>query len=226
MVTGPDSERLGGDVGQSLTERAYDRIKEEILLSRRPPEALLLEHELAQDYGVSKTPIREALRLLVNEGWVIVLPRRGYLVRPLRLEDVRDIYALRQYIEPNLVVEAARRSSPDQLAGLVEHIDAQQQARDRRDEAFRAGSNFHLSIARLASSARGLRILTGLLDEGRRLHHIVPALDSRLSETAELDDHRRIARAMADGDHELASKVMHEHLQESLRQIIRAFTDL
>src|SRR5690242_19444441 len=90
---------------ESLTQQVYENLKEEILRAVRAPGEMVAEPELALRYGVSKTPIREALRLLLQDGWVMALPRKGYLIRPLALEDVRDVFALRQLLEPQLSAE-------------------------------------------------------------------------------------------------------------------------
>lgn len=209
----------------SRTESTYRAIKDDILKGRLAPESLLLEHELAERFGVSKTPIREALRRLVMEGWVLVIPRRGYLVRQLRLEDVREIFALRQAIETSLLAETARRASAQDLETLLPWVDAQQSA-DDRDRAFLSGSNFHLALARLSGNTRAEKILEGLLDEVRRLHHVEPNLDSRLSETQELEDHRGVVSALQEGRVDDAQQVMRDHLRESLRQMVAVLTDL
>src|SRR5437899_2254075 len=78
----------------SLTQQVYDNLKEEILRAERAPGETVAEPELAARYGVSKTPVREALRLLLQDGWVTALPRKGYLIRPLALEDVREVFAV------------------------------------------------------------------------------------------------------------------------------------
>lgn len=210
----------------SLTEQTYLGIKDDILRGRLAPESLLLEHELADRFGVSKTPIREALRRLINEGWVLVIPRRGYLVRQLRLQDVREVFALRQAIEASLLHETLRRAAPTDLEALLPWVDSQKASADDRDRAVVAGSNFHLSLARLSGNGRAERILVGLLDEVRRLHHIQPGLDSRLSESQELEDHRRIVAALLDRDADLAAEIMHAHLRESLRQMVEVLTEL
>src|SRR3954451_6110206 len=87
----------------------HARLREEILTARLLPGTTILEPELAARFGVSKTPVREALRLLVQDGWVMVLPRRGYLVRALGLDDLRDVFQLREMIEPGFAAEAAAR---------------------------------------------------------------------------------------------------------------------
>lgn len=208
----------------SLTDRTYASLKEEILKAQRRPESLLLEHELAAEYGVSKTPIREALRLLVHEGWVVVLPRKGYLVRPFRFEDVREIFALRQVIEPMLVMEALKRSTSEQLDQLERYVDAQESAQDDAEAALDAAIAFHLGIANLAGNQRAERILVGLVDEGRRMHYLVPSLDNRLREPAEIEDHRALIAAMRTQDTDRAHDVMTRHSRESLRQTLEGLT--
>ena len=97
---------------RSLTEQVYDALKREILTARLRPSQPLIENELAARFGVSKTPIREALRLLVQDGWIVVLPRKGYLVAPLSLEDVREVFALRLLLELQVTGEAASQARP------------------------------------------------------------------------------------------------------------------
>lgn len=210
---------------RSLTERVYETLRSEILTARRRPETLLLEHELATEFGVSKTPIREALRLLVHEGWVIVLPRKGYLVRPLRFEDVREVFALRRMIEPTLVVEAIKRSTSAQLDELERVVDAQQAAEDI-DEALDHATAFHVGIAKLANNKRAERVLLGLVDEARRMNHLAPALGRRVQEDAEIKDHRELVQAMRAQDIELAHEIMERHSRESLRQKLEGLTQI
>lgn len=180
----------------SLTDRAYARLKEEILTAHRRPESTLLEHQLAEEYGVSKTPVREALRLLVHDGWVLALPRKGYLVRPFRFDDVREIFAMRQMIEPTLVAEAAKRSTPEQLDILDRYIDAQVAAGGNAEAATIAAGEFHLGIAKLAGNRRAEKALRAVNDEARRMHYLVPSLGGRVTSDQEFRDHRDLVAAM------------------------------
>ena len=90
-VIEPGTPRVA-DRQVSLTDQIYERVRQEIIEAKWRPGQILLEPELAALYGVSKTPVREALRLLVQEDWVIILPRKGYLVRPLRLGDIGEVF--------------------------------------------------------------------------------------------------------------------------------------
>ena len=203
----------------------YESLKDDILRAHRAPGDLLLEPELVENYHVSKTPIREALRLLIQEDWVIVMPRKGYLVRPLRLEDVREIFMLRQLIEPGLVAEAARRALPADLDRLRGHLHLHEQARDL-DDALVAASAFHLTLAELGGNARAVRIVSGLLDEIRRLHHLMPVLEGRLTSKAEIESHREIIDALAAKRPDQAATLMGEHLADAAQVMVGAFGGL
>ena len=203
----------------SLTDRTYLALKDDILKARRRPESVLMESELAVEYGVSKTPIREALRLLVNEGWVIVIPRKGYFVRPLQVDDVREVFGLRQMIEPGLAAAAAKRATSDDLDALDRHVDLQCTATNT-EAALDAAAAFHLGIARLAGNARAERVLQNVVDEGRRIHYLFPGYDSRLTEEPEVQDHRNIVTAMRQQDLRKLQDIMEQHSQESLRRVL------
>jgi GntR family transcriptional regulator, rspAB operon transcriptional repressor len=211
---------------KSLTEQVYAAIKEEILLVERAPGEMVAEPELALRYGVSKTPIREALRLLVQDGWVLALPRKGYLIRPLALEDVREVFVLRLAIEPALTLEAARRATPADIVRLVELVDQQRTPLEDIERSLRAAREFHMTIAEIAGNRRAIRLLEGLLDEIRRLHHLMPQLEWHIGSKAELDAHEEIVGALQRGDAEAASMSMREHLLEASSAMVGVFGSL
>ncbi len=208
----------------SLTEQVYDSLKEDILRVRRRPGEIVLEPELAARYGVSKTPIREALRLLVQDRWVTVMPRKGYLVRPLGLDDVREVFSLRQMLEPELVREAAARGDRAAIEGLRVHLEEQTAPDpDGIEAALTSARLFHLAIAEMAGNARAVRILEGLLDEVKRLHYLMPDVEGHITSTVELEAHERILAALLAGDAAQAASVMREHLGEVGRTMVQAF---
>jgi DNA-binding GntR family transcriptional regulator len=210
----------------SLTEQVYDALKEEILRAVRRPGEAIAEPELSLHFGVSKTPVREALRLLIRDGWVLVLPRKGYLIRPLGLEDVREVFALRQMLEPPLVADAARRAGAAGIAELRDAVAAQAGAGEDVDLALDAATRFHLSIAEIAGNGRAVRILAGLVDEMRRLHYLMPQLESHIRSPVELEAHAAIVEAIAEGDAERGAALMREHLTEAGHEMVAVFGGL
>jgi len=204
-----DDHAAGADsasTGTSLTDRVYRALKEDILAARLGPEPIV-EAALAKEYGVSKTPVREALRQLTHEGLVIVLPRKGYLVRPMGLADIIEVMDLRAIVEPPLAAAAARnrsRADVERIERLLEHTTAASPSLDEVSLSLQA----HEFIADMAGNGRAAMLVRSLLDETARIPWLVPGLSIYLGE----GEHDEVFRAIARGDAEGAEKAMAEHL--------------
>ena len=210
------------ELKQPLTEWVHVRLREEILQARLVPGATLLEAELAARFGVSKTPVREALRLLVQDGWVLVLPRRGYLVRPLGLDDLRDVFQLREMLEPGFAAEAAARVAATDPR-MEETVVRQRRAGTDLAEALQGAADFHVRIAEMSGNARATRVIANLVDEVTRLHFLLPHLESHISSADEIAAHEQIANAIATGNEKEAARVMRDHLSSTHRILVEAF---
>lgn len=220
-LSSPDQDP--GANKQNVTDRIHQRLRDDILHARLQPGQSIIEPELAAKFGVSKTPVREALRLLVQDGWVMVLPRKGYLVRPLGLDDVRDVFHLREMLEPEFAAEAAWRSQgrPDRdLRRAVANLRA---ARADVDKALASAAAFHIRIAELGGNARGAKIVANLVDEVTRLHYLMPSLEAHIESTEELEAHEQIAAAIEAGDQRGASRAMRDHLRATDRILVEVF---
>ncbi|MFB7272002.1 GntR family transcriptional regulator [Streptomyces sp. NPDC056244] len=210
----------------SLTEQVYHRLKEEILQVRHGPGELLLEPELATRYGISKTPVREALRLLLQDGWVLVMPRKGYLVRPVRLEDIREVFEVRRMIEPVMAGQAAHLRTDDDIARLSGLCSEQSRDAESIEPALGAARAFHSELAALTGNGRALAILTDQLDEVRRLHHLMPKAEHHITSTVELDAHRQILAAVEAKDARAAADLMSDHVTEVAEAMVDAFAGM
>ncbi|MFP1629342.1 GntR family transcriptional regulator [Streptomyces sp. 5K101] len=207
----------------SLTNGVYERLKDQIVRVERPPGVVMYEADLAAEFGVSKTPVREALRLLAYTGWVVVLPRKGYLVRPVELSDVRDIFAIRRMFEPALAAEAAKVATPEQLDRLERLVSQQVDAGTDLEAALGAARLFHLALADVTGSARTRRILEDLIDEVRRLHYLLPNVEDHITSEEELEAHRHVIDALRARDCEAVQELMHSHLSEVARTLVNGF---
>ncbi|MFD9733811.1 GntR family transcriptional regulator [Umezawaea sp. NPDC059074] len=207
----------------SLTDTVYEQLKAQILRVERAPGDVLYEAVLANEFGVSKTPVREALRLLAQTGWVVVLSRKGYIVRPVELRDVRDIFALRRMLEPTLAGEAATNATTAQVTHLRTLVDDQQQAGPDLDRALRSARQFHLALADITGSHRTRTILEDLVDEVRRLHYLLPNVESHITSAEELKAHNLILTAVAAGNATQAQALMLDHLNEVARALVTGF---
>ena len=210
---------------RSLTDQVHDALKHEIVTAALAPGEALNEPELAARYGVSKTPVREALRLMAQAGWVVTLPRRGYLVRPLALEDIRQIFALRRMLEPPLAAEAARRATDSSVVFLQELIARQSASQQDFEQTVSSAREFHLAIAELSGNARAARMLCALVDEVVRLTYLMPRLESNLRSVTELEAHADIVQAIDHRDADGAAALMRAHLVVAGRGMTQAFGD-
>ncbi|MET8829551.1 GntR family transcriptional regulator [Streptomyces sp. NPDC004610] len=210
----------------SLTEQVYQRLKDDILEARCAPGRLLLEPELAARYGVSKTPVREALRLLVQEDWVTVMPRKGYIVRPVQLEDIREVFEIRHLLEPAMAATAATRRTASDIDQLTALYAEQTQSGPDLTGPLRAARAFHTRLAAVTGNQRATTILRGQLDEVRRLHHLMPEAERHLTSGVELTAHHALLSAVRAGDPDTARRLMSEHLAEVATTMVDAFVGM
>lgn len=221
-----DPARPAPDRQMSLTDQVYERLRAEIIDGTWRPGQVILEPELATLYGVSKTPVREALRLLVQEEWIVIIPRKGYLVRPLRITDIGEIFGLRTMIEPALISDIARSGVPAAADELRRCLDDQMRLDGDLHGSLDAARRFHLAAAQFAHNHRAESILERLLAEVRRLHFLMPDVESHITSSAEIDAHKAILEAVEARDAEGAAVLMREHLNEVARAMVSGFAPL
>ncbi len=198
---------------QSGARAVYGALRGLIIDGSLTPGERLTEPVLAERLGVSRTPVREALRLLEAEALVVELPTGGVRVAPLDVADARRVYEVRARLEGLLARDACERARPAdvrRLAGLVSLMDA---VRDHEDEVLRVGAQFHGEIEALADNrwcSALLRQIRGHVDRYRAL-----AAARRPGTTDHVDEHRAVADAIAAGDPVAAEAAMTAHLDRS-----------
>lgn len=210
---------------QSQSERVRDRIREQILHAELRPGEIVIEPELAQKYGVSKTPVREALQMLSVEGLVAVLPRKGYIVRSLSFHDVREVMDLRLILEPPLLAAAARNVTEELVVQLRELLERQFREDAPLDERLFAAREFHLACVRASRNLRAAGVVKSLTDEINRLHHLMPVVEDHISSDSEREAHESIFAAVASGNAEEAEAQMRAHLVEANAAMLKGFYD-
>lgn len=189
----------------------YATLKDDIIRARYRPDDVLIEAELAERFECSKTPVREALQLLVNDGVINVIPRKGYVVRHLGVQDVRDVFEVRIALESNMAASAARHVEPadiDELRSLL----AIQKSRSGVEALTDAAREFHIRLLDTARNARAKAILLPLFDETTRMHHLVPLTAQYLDSDEETRGHELILQALLDRDPAAAQQLMHAHV--------------
>lgn len=217
MVTTSDLPTERG----SASERVYRVLKEQILACQMAPGTSINEGRLAELMEVSKTPVREALAILAHEGFVDVLPRQGYRVRELALDDVQEIFQMLLLLEPAAARLAAEHASADQLRTLV-HLAEEPSGED--PEEFRTfvirNREFHARLAEAGGNARLAATLTHTLEELQRLY--LSGLELRTAVADHGGQHKDLIAALLKGNHHQAHDIAVRHIESSRVRVMEA----
>ncbi len=197
---------------KTLVDRVYHEIQNRILHNVWATGHQALEQELAEELGVSRTPVREALIRLQRDGLVTVVPRHGMRVLPISVIDVQEIYQILTSLEA-LAVElaAARKPAPKEMKAIEraarDMLDAQE-ASDLKAWA-RADEKFHFHLVELS----GNRILVEVVDNfwGRAQRARLTLLTLRKVNTTSTRDHAKLLAAIREGNSALARSTLEEH---------------
>lgn len=206
----------------TLRERLYGMIRDLIVSGALRPGETVNEVAIAQSLGVSRTPVREAVKRLFDEGLISVLAQSGTYVTPINVRDIEEAYVIRKALEEVSVARAADRISPGQLDELETNILNHETAiqRNRVNDAIRLDDAFHRMIAEvngLHMLWRAVDISKAQMDRGRYL-----AIPTKGNGERTIGEHRQILNALARHDVEAASIAMRDHLSHSLQSTIKA----
>lgn len=201
----------------SLAEQAYATIKRDIISCKLRPGDMVVESDLARSYGMSKTPIREALNLLRKEGFVQVLARRGTLIKPIDVQDVQHTFFLRMLLEPEAAALAATRATGDQMKRLRELAEESGNERGPDPERLVRNRRFHIGLAEASGVPRLAEIIGSLHEEVERFYN-----SERLRVVAEPTGvhHHELLEAIMTGDAERSRTIMVESIKLSRQHLI------
>src|SRR6478672_5111894 len=132
---------------QSVVDHVYTALRERILSGDLPRASKLRQVSLAEEMGVSRTPLREALRRLAAEGLVDFSPNRGATVSELDFGDMRHAWAARVALEPGAARLAAERRDPGSIAAMRDAVKLQRASQHDREAGYAANREFHLALA-------------------------------------------------------------------------------
>jgi DNA-binding GntR family transcriptional regulator len=209
----------------TLNQRIYYKVRDLIEAGTIPAGAQLDERTLAQDLAVSRTPLREAIATLVEEGLVERRPYRGNFVRVFTARQVNDLYRVRQALEGLAIRLAVPRITADDLEQIRAILDSCQDAVERDDMAAYsvADQRFHDIIARLSDN----EILIESLERLRRQIQLVRIRANRDSQVVQRTalERPRILTALEDRDADLAARLLEEHIDGVRRSVVALIED-
>lgn len=197
-----------------LKDEAYTTLKDLILGEELPPGTFLSERQLAARLEMSKTPIRSALERLQAEGFLIISPQQGVMVREIPLGEIVDLFDIRMALETFVVRQLAGNLSKPQTELLKENLAAQAACISTHDvaESTRLDEDFHQMLCEFHQNSEIIRVMLGLRD---RLTRVIARVFRRAPNRFEVSyaDHRGIFEAVLSGNARLAGERMQKHLE-------------
>jgi DNA-binding GntR family transcriptional regulator len=207
--------------GLPNSEVVYRRLREQIISGELAPGSRLIELSIAADFGVSRTPVREALKRLAADNLVLADPSRGIVVHAPDAGEIEDVFVVREALDGLASRLAAHRITPSELARLGLIVDSMRQAiaSDRREQVIIANQRFHDVIYTAAGNAMLARVAGDLRDFVRRFTTLPFASPDRVEHV--LTEHEAILAALVAHDPEAAEAASHRHLAAAREYLVR-----
>jgi DNA-binding GntR family transcriptional regulator len=199
---------------RALYQEVADRLRQQIYERTLEPGSWIDEMKLAQAFGISRTPLREALKVLAVEGLVTMKLRRGAYVTEVSRDDVSQVYHLLALLESDAAAQAADHADEAQRQRLRQlHARLEKQVR-QRDAFFATNEQFHMALLEIAGNRWALQIVTDLRKVMKLNRHHSLFKQGRLSDS--LAEHRALMQAIEARDASRARELMRAHFEHGL----------
>ncbi|UZF92817.1 GntR family transcriptional regulator [Bosea sp. NBC_00550] len=219
---------MGTPAARQSTEQIYRALRGDILGAALRPGEAMSEARMAVRFGVSRTPVREAFKRLVEEGFLSVVPQVGTFVAPIDIASVHDSQFVRETLECRTVILAARHIDDAGRATLERHILQQERDLAAGDQTsfFRHDDEFHAEISRLAGHPAVWSLIESVKAQLDRVRCL--SLESATWPGMIMREHRGIAESVMNGNEAQAEKAMRAHLRTvfaAIENIARSHVD-
>jgi len=198
-----------------IRKRVYDDLRTAILLGRLNPAERLTEEHLAQQLGVSRTPVREALYKLESEGLIKALETRGFIVSSDSWEEVEELFEIRAILEGytlRLISKSIDKGKLARLGGMIEKAERALETK-QMNEVFECNTLFHDTLHEMVNHKKQLcRLLVNMRENVLRYRR--DTLHSPEGARRTIDGHKRILLALSLKDPDLCEKTMRQHINE------------
>jgi len=210
------------DSYQPLREAVCETLRDAIRKGILEPGERLMEVQLAEELGISRTPVREAIRKLEQEGYVIMMPRRGTYVADISAGDIKEIFEIRSALESLAAGLAARRIEPDELEtlqNLLLEIEGYI-AKNDIEKIVETDIKFHGLLYQVSRNDRLVNIISNLKEQLARFRTLSMSYPGRLQET--LEEHSEMVEAIANGDASAARDAAEHHMERAEKTLLMA----
>ncbi len=202
---------------QNEVDRVYHQIREWLMDAVLPPGEFLSEPDLAQRCHTSRTPVREACMRLHQDRWLSRFPRKGFLVTPISVRDIVDLYQFRKLLECFTAETVAQSATTEQIAELRALLDVEDNPAADTAAMVQANEAFHLRLAAMAGNERVLDQLGLTLAFARRLDTLYMRVDRSWIA------HHDLIKALEAHSGSLARQAMTAHLDHSQACLVKLF---
>ena len=213
------------DAYKPLREVVSSALRQAIKEGVLKPGERLMEIQLADELGVSRTPIREAIRQLEQEGFVVMVPRRGTYVADISLKDIAQVFEIRSALEELSAGLAAERITPDELESLERILVEINEFIDKGefDKIVDADIRFHDILYHASRNTRLVDILHNLREQMLRFRSVSMHYPGRLAATWE--EHRQMVENIANHNSAMARKVAKKHMENSEKTLLKGISN-
>jgi DNA-binding GntR family transcriptional regulator len=212
-ATGPDNGQRPL-ARRALYEEVAEQLRQRIFARQLEPGAWIDELKIAAEMGISRTPLREALKVLAVEGLVTMKPRRGAYVAETSRDDVTQVYHLLSLLESDAAAEVARKATDLQLDELQALHDRLERQLKQRDAFFATNEAFHFKLLEIAGNRWRRQIVADLRKIMKINRHLSLFKQGRLDDS--LAEHRAMMAALRARDARRVARLMKEHFENGL----------
>jgi DNA-binding GntR family transcriptional regulator len=198
-----------------LRELVFESLREAIIGGQLRPGERMMEIQLAEEMGVSRTPVREAIRKLELEGLVVMIPRKGAYVAGLSLKDIADVFEIRRAVEGLAAELATERITDEELEKLERYlvIIAEQIEEGDLNKVVETDTEFHTLLYEASRNQRLIQIINNLREQIQRFRMTSLAYPGRMRSA--LEEHRKIVEAISSRDGEQARLMAQDHIENA-----------
>jgi DNA-binding GntR family transcriptional regulator len=205
----------------SLRGKVFTQLQNDILNGKYESGYSLIETRLSEELGVSRTPIREAIRQLELEGLVQAIPNKGAIVKGISAQDIEDIYTIRMLIEGLAARWATEKITHEELQELREALDMEEfyTMKNDTEHLMKFDSRFHDIIFKASKSKPLMHTLSTFHHYVQRSRNVSLSSPGRAKEV--LEEHKAIFQAISEGDAERAEKLTTQHVKNASMNLIK-----
>ncbi|MFA6807525.1 MAG: GntR family transcriptional regulator [Eubacteriales bacterium] len=210
------------DSYKPLREIVLEALREAIISGVLEPGGRLMEIQLAEEMGVSRTPVREAIRKLELEGFIVMIPRKGAYVAGVSHKDVKDVFEIRATLEALAAGLAAQKVTEEEIDQMERALYYEKEP-ETVEEMVESDTDFHALLYKASRNERLIQILANLREQIQRFRTTSLAVPGRAKDA--IQEHRELVDAIARHDGEEAQNLARTHIETAANIMFEAMSD-